>query len=448
MCPIDFLQSGERKGETKGESAKMGRLRQVEIEELKPGKHQDGEGLSLKVGQSGSRSWVYRVTKRGLTMEIGLGSAKNVTLAQARMKRRAAAALADEGKNIDEIKQAVIPGYARLKKKEAAKKASEEAETWKLANCIARYFELKERSLKRKGKENRWMSPLDCHVIPVLGQSDVRELTAQSVRDCFSREDVWRKKPVAAEKALGRLGQVLRHASVELSQSDLPISNEERIALDHYIVADAKRLLGPQGHVPKHIPSTPVKNIPSVYMGVEALGASSVGLALRLAILTGHRLHPVLNARVEQFDLRNAIWTVPGRNMKGDMNTEDFETPLSKEAVKVVQLAIQAHRNGQLFPGAGKGPVTDRAVEVAFSKLCHIGKPHGLRTALRSWAAEQGIDRELAESLLQHKVGSVVEQAYMRSKLIERRREAFELWAEFVCSERDAKRWAGVKVVG
>ena len=57
---------------------------------------------------------------------------------------------------------------------------------------------------------------------------------------------------------------------------------------------------------------------------------------------------------------------------------------------------------------------------------------HGFRTTFRSWGADQGVDRELAEHALSHQVGSAVERAYQRSDLLERRRAVMQAWADFV----------------
>jgi integrase len=40
-----------------------------------------------------------------------------------------------------------------------------------------------------------------------------------------------------------------------------------------------------------------------------------------------------------------------------------------------------------------------------------LAVPHGLRSTFRDWAAEQWIDRDMAEMALAHTVGSEVERA-------------------------------------
>ena len=52
-------------------------------------------------------------------------------------------------------------------------------------------------------------------------------------------------------------------------------------------------------------------------------------------------------------------------------------------------------------------------------------------TQRRMVAGEQGADWATAEASLGHSVGSIVEQTYMRSDLLEPRRELMELWGAF-----------------
>ena len=54
--------------------------------------------------------------------------------------------------------------------------------------------------------------------------------------------------------------------------------------------------------------------------------------------------------------------------------------------------------------------------------------PHGLRASFRTWCAETGVPREVAEAALAHSAG-VVERAYQRSDLLAARREVMDAWA-------------------
>ena len=66
----------------------MGKLTAVAVKAAlsNPGTYQDGEGLFLKVDKRGGAYWLLRLQRDGKRQDIGLGSAKLLTLAEARQK--------------------------------------------------------------------------------------------------------------------------------------------------------------------------------------------------------------------------------------------------------------------------------------------------------------------------------------------------------------------------
>ena len=61
----------------------MGKLTDLAVKNAKPGRHQDGEGLSLLVKPNGSKFRVLRVMKDGKRVETGLGGYPGVSVAKA-----------------------------------------------------------------------------------------------------------------------------------------------------------------------------------------------------------------------------------------------------------------------------------------------------------------------------------------------------------------------------
>lgn len=66
----------------------MGKLTAVAVKAAlaNPGTYQDGEGLFLKVDKRGGAYWLLRLQRDGKRQDMGLGSAKLLTLADARAK--------------------------------------------------------------------------------------------------------------------------------------------------------------------------------------------------------------------------------------------------------------------------------------------------------------------------------------------------------------------------
>jgi hypothetical protein len=90
-----------------------GRLTARTVATAKRGKHSDGGNLYLIVSETGSRKWVLRFTLRGTAKEMGLGSANDVPLADARERAADARRLLARDLNpIDERKRGgVIPTF-------------------------------------------------------------------------------------------------------------------------------------------------------------------------------------------------------------------------------------------------------------------------------------------------------------------------------------------------
>ena len=87
-----------------------------------------------------------------------------------------------------------------------------------------------------------------------------------------------------------------------------------------------------------------------------------------------------------------------------------------------------------MFPSPRKGKCL--AVNT-FAKLFrehNLGcSPHGCRSSFRDWAAEHsGASREAIEMSLAHVVGNAVERAYLRTDLLDQRRELMQAWGDFL----------------
>jgi hypothetical protein len=128
--------------------SKMGRFTASTVRALvEPGRHSDGDGLYLVIGRTGSQSWVFRVQKNGKRRDIGLDSAKKVTLAGAR--ERASRVRSQMEAGIDPVherlKEAGIPTFREA----AAKVFAENNKTWRNAKHRA-----------------QWLSTLDTYVLP------------------------------------------------------------------------------------------------------------------------------------------------------------------------------------------------------------------------------------------------------------------------------------------
>ena len=383
------------------------RLTALGLRSLPAGKHLDGGGLYLIKSDFEVGRWMLRYRQFGRRRDMGLGGWPNVGLADARRAAESARQLLNNGEDPIAIRQVKRRAHLHL-----------------LRDVAKDCFEARKSDLRGDGVAGRWFSPLELHVLPKLGSTPITQVNQVAIKDVLAA--LWRDKPVTATKALERLGIVMKHAAAMGLEVDLQAT------------AKARLLLGKPRHQVQHIPAMRWQDVPAFYSSLSELSATH--LALRLLILTGVRSAPLRHIRLDQIDLHSRIWTVPAHVMKGRMgSTSDFRVPLSSEAIRIIESARSSiSRNGSLF-ASGEGVIGDMTLSMHMKRRGIPARPHGFRTSLRVWLAEQtDASREVAETILAHTVGGKVERAYRRTDFLEQRRDLMERWAAFV-SERPSR---------
>ncbi len=91
-----------------------------------PGSYVDGNGLMLRVRDSGSRSWVQRIMVHGRRVDIGLGNAELVSLADARRMAADNRAVARTGGDPRKAKTISFAVDARLEVEQAYRQHNDE----------------------------------------------------------------------------------------------------------------------------------------------------------------------------------------------------------------------------------------------------------------------------------------------------------------------------------
>jgi integrase len=150
---------------------------------------------------------------------------------------------------------------------------------------------------------------------------------------------------------------------------------------------------------------------------------------LEFIILTAARTGEASGARWDE--INGDIWTVPGERMK---EGTEHRVPLSAPA-----LAVLAHmrksRNGGAMVFSGAHKIFARGV---LKKLGCTSTVHGFRSTFRDWAAETtSFPSEVCETALSHAVLSQTVRAYLRSDLLEARRDLMEAWGRY-CAGKTA----------
>lgn len=369
-----------------------------------PGVYRDGAGLILRVSSSGSRRWVFRCmpTGTGKIRDVGVGSANDVSLAEARDKASVLRKIAREGGD------PVI----------ANRKATSGVPTFSTA--AEKVHALNEPSWKNSKHAAQWINTLRTYVNPKIGDVSVADLTAAHVLDCLS--PIWLSKPETARRTRQRIRTVLDWAAAAGFRPQNEINPADAVVQG----------LPKQSRNRKHHRAIPWKELPDLMALVRLQpSAQSVLLAFEFLVLTAARSGEVRGMAWEEIDFSEKLWTVPGSRMKAG---RPHRVPLSTRAISVLNQAKTSKNGGEalVFPGRGVGkPLSDMSLAMLLRRTGRSETPHGMRSSFRDWAADNGWSGELGERALAHVVKDETEAAYFRTDMLELRRPMMDAWADF-----------------
>lgn len=155
-------------------------------------------------------------------------------------------------------------------------------------------------------------------------------------------------------------------------------------------------------------------------------------LALRLTILTALRSGEVRKATWDEFDLDEAIWTIPAEKMKAD---REHRVPLSPPALDLLRALPRMAGTNLVFPGArATSLLSDMTLSAVLRRMgIDDVTVHGFRSSFRDWAAEETHhDGDTVELALAHVVKNQVERAYRRGDQLVKRRALMDDWAKWL----------------
>lgn len=371
-----------------------------------PGRYQDGKGLMLVVKPSGSRSWQVRLQVDGKRRDFGLGSAGDVSLAEARDKA-------------DEIRKLYRAGVDPVAKKRAERMARNEIPTFREA-AESTHAEHKGswRNARHKGD---WLATLRNHAFPSLGNLRVDLIEAPMIRDVLL--PIWLEKPETARRVRQRIKAVLGWAA----------SKGYRGHLDLTVMSTG---LPKQPSRNNHFKAMPYEEVPAFVSRVREASETVGRLALLFTIYTAARSGETRGATWSEIDLKAATWTIPAKRMKAG---REHIVPLSAPALAVLERAALlriAGDNPPVFPGKGGKPVSDMTLSKVLRDMDLDVTVHGFRSSFKDWASESSsFPDAVSEAALAHVDPNKTRAAYKRTDFLKMRVDLMAAWAAFVDSK-------------
>jgi len=386
----------------------MNNLNIAKVKSAKPGKHHDGSGLYLIVKPT-SKKWVQRGTVNGKRREWGLGVFDDVSLAEARDKAAKYRKLIRDGIDPAEERKRV---QTQINERELAQSRIDGMPTFK--EVTLRVSKESEPTWKNVKDGKRWLSSMERHVFPFIGNNPIDQITGPEIRDVLA--NIWLEIPHTAKKVKQRIQTVLDYAHIqEWRGQEAPMRS-------------ITKALPKQPKKENHFSAMPWQDVPDFIANMHTTLSSSDAVLrmIEFTILTASRSGEVRLARWEEFDFKKTTWTRPEEHTK---TSTQNRVPLVPRTIEL----LGKPGKGLVFPGSKPGRTySDMSMNRVLDRAGLDVVMHGFRSSFKDWCNEAtNISNRVSEACLAHKIKDQTEAAYSRSDLFDKRRDVMEQWAAY-----------------
>lgn len=379
-------------------------------------------GLVIQVTPKHSKSWLLRTTIAGKRQFIGLGPYPEVSLKDAR--DRAAE---------DKLKIRSGSNPALERKNAKASLILEQLRGTVFKQVVQEYLTTKLQG-KTKKVQRQWQATLERYAFPVVENVLVDDIDVHHVLRIL--QPIWETKTETASRLRGRIESILSYAIVKGYRSST--DNPARWA------GHLKEILPAPGAIQKvdHHAAVQLGEISRWYASLRALDGISAR-ALEFLALTACRSGEIRGAVWSEIDLNSKVWIIPAARMK---MSREHRVPLSNRAIEILNKIPRFPDSPYVFPSPTGKKLSDMTISKRMREMHNrdikLGRsgwvdsqsgshavPHGLRSSFRQWAGEKTeYPREIIELCLAHNLMGSVERAYMRTDILEKRREIMMNW--------------------
>lgn len=417
----------------------MGKLSDIQIRNwIKSEEHfdlrGDGDGLYLSFRDNfATPIWRFRYRFAGKQRVMNLGSYAVLSLADARRSAKELRARVAMGHD--------VAGEKQERKKAAVAKIEDEKNALTVAQLADEYFE---RTIIGHWKHpNIVRSRIERDIKPNIGKLAVQDVKPMHI-DAMLQSVVKRGAPTTANDVLRWVRRMFDYAvkrhMVEYNPASaftLGDAGGKEESRDRWLNRDELVQLFEAMRV-------------TVGFGIENF------LAAKLLLLLAVRKQELTAAKVAEFDLKKAVWTLPAERTKTGVT---INIPLAAPAVECLRKLIELGCSSDYLLPARKRQermlphIHENTLNVALSKVRpNLGDMerfviHDFRRTARTHLSALGIVPHIAERCLNHKVEGVA-GIYDRHDYIDERREALTKWAAFLECCETGKDWNVVPLHG
>lgn len=371
----------------------------------------DGSGMYLLVKKSGHKYWRLDYRFRGKRKTLALGVYPEVSLKNAREKRRQAKIHLENDQD---------PSQIRKEEKRASQTNHFED--------VARHWWEHSRGTWTPRHAARVLKRLENNTFRDLGYLSIDEITPMQVIATLRKVEA-RGALDVANRVKQAINAVCRFAVQQGIATSNPAGDLEGIVKRRKV---------------RHWASLPREELPQFLKALETYsdhGRMLTQRAIKLLLLTFVRSGELRGARWEEFNFKDKVWRISADRMK--MGNEHL-VPLSRQAMEVLELLRGMTGNYDLvFPSERQRTreMSDNTMRRAIFKLgydgTHEGKskavPHGFRATASSILNETGFNPDAIERQLAHKERNSVRAAYTyHARYLDERRAMMQWWADYL----------------
>lgn len=371
--------------------------------QAKPYKLTDSNGLYIVINPNGSKLWRYRFRIDGKESVFSIGAYPEISLAEAREKRKEARLLVQQGIN---------PAKDRAEKKRQNMRQNKNT----FQAIAEEYFSTKTIS---KGSIKAARSMLERYAYPIIGDTPITKVTPRQIMGCL---DICKDKGVVVSGIYTR-----QHMSAVF----LYAIRTMRAEFDPTL-AFAGYLKRPEITHAKAMTAEQIRSFKTSLANYN--GSFVVKKAVQLLLYTAVRTIEARRAEWADIDLSAAIWRIPANKMK---KSRMHVVPLSSQVVELLKELHTLTGNGRLLFPNSKRPDDMLSATTINRALEYMGltiSGHDFRATLATNLSEMGYDHEHIKSQLAHAKDNQTDAAYFHAKFINQRRQMLQDWADFVDS--------------
>ena len=375
----------------------------------------DGNGLFLLAHPNGSKYFQLRTTLHGKPKKIQLGKYPDLTLAEARIEAMA------KRRMVVEHKDPIIE--ARLEKAHATKNADATfrsvAETW---------LDIKKHTLAQS-THLKIAQTFNANVYSKLGSYPIGKIDNHMVRECLL---VMQKRGSLEimEKSRSWIKQVFDFALSDklITENPIPVTD-----------------LRLKKHVSEKYPRLKSANDAGKLLRnlTEYAGSFEVSTCVYLMLNFAQRPSELRCAKWADFDLENAIWTIPLEQSKTRKHmTKPHTVMLSRQAIGALKELKQytGHSEYVFASRLDIRPLSEATIRKAFRlnfSDYHI-VPHGCRHFFSTQANESGLFRhDVIEAALSHGDTNKIRAIYNEATYDRERKQLAQWWSDQLDIMRD-----------